>query len=261
MGIVKDRGNEIIVFSSIIATSFKIKSYNKQGVKKMKINIKRIENGKLPEYKTAGSAGADCFARLEFPVIVEPGKIETVPLGFAVEIPEGYEMQVRGRSGLARKNGIQVFNSPGTIDSDYRGEVCAILFNASEKSFEINPGDRIAQAIVAPVITANWNVVEDLNKTERGEGGFGSTGVSEKETKFYEPFKKYNEVENLLGREVLIDNKMKAIVSRVSISDSFIYADFTCCEGEKEIITMCLTQAFERVRINNHRFGREIRND
>lgn len=142
----------------------------------MKINIKRIGNGILPEYKTSGSAGADCFARLDESVTVAPGCIVTVPLGFAVAIPEGYEMQIRGRSGLARKNGIEVFNSPGTIDSDYRGEVGAILHNDSKEDFIVNPFDRIAQAVVAPVITAMWEEVEELNETERGAGGFGSTG-------------------------------------------------------------------------------------
>lgn len=224
----------------------------------MKINIKQIENGKLPEYKTCGSAGADCFARLDNQVIVKPNSIETIPLGFAVEIPEGYEMQIRSRSGLARKSGIQIFNAPGTIDSDYRGEVGAIVYNASSQSFVIEPNDRIAQAVIAPVIKAEWNTVAELNETERGEGGYGSTGVSEE--KFYEPFRKYSEVEKLLGKEVLLDNKYPAIVSRVSISDSFIYVDFTATNKNIEI-RMYLTQAFERVKINGHRFGREVKED
>lgn len=222
----------------------------------MEIKIKRIENGKLPTYETEGSAGADCYARITEKVIVKAKTVETIPLGFSVEIPEGYEMQIRSRSGLARKNGIQVFNAPGTIDSDYRGEVGAIIHNASEKDFEINPGDRIAQAVIAPVIQAKWEEVEELSETKRGEGGFGSTGIKDKVEKFYEPFRKYSEVENLLGKEVLIDNKMKAIVSRVSITDSFIYVDFTL--ENKEVIKMYLTQAFDRVKINGHKFGREI---
>lgn len=143
----------------------------------MDIKIKLIDGGKLPEYKTAGSAGADCFARLTESVIIESGKVETIPLGFAVEIPDGFEMQIRSRSGLARKNSIQIFNAPGTIDSDYRGEVGAIVFNASKEPFEVKPNDRIAQAVIAPVIQAEWNEVTDLSETKRGEGAYGSTGV------------------------------------------------------------------------------------
>ena len=131
----------------------------------------------IPEYKTEGSAGADCFARINEKVIVKPKTVETIPLGFAVELPNGFEMQIRGRSGLARKNWVQVFNSPGTIDSDYRGEVGAILYNASDVDFEVNPFDRIAQAVIAPIIQANWEVKEELNDTKRGAGGFGSTGI------------------------------------------------------------------------------------
>lgn len=143
----------------------------------MNIKIKRIENGILPEYKTTGASGADCFARIDKQIIIKPGERKLIPLGFAVEIPEGYEMQIRPRSGNAYKYGITVLNTPGTIDSDYRGEVHANLMNTdSEKSFAINPGDRIAQAVIAPVIIANWNEVRELSETERGEGGHGSTG-------------------------------------------------------------------------------------
>ena len=143
----------------------------------MEIKIKRIENGKLPEYKTEGSAGADCYARLKKEITIKAGKSETIPLGFAVEIPAGYEMQIRGRSGLARKNNIDCF--PGTIDSDYRGEVCAILLNKDQEDFIVKPSDRIAQAVIAPVIKAEWYLTKELSETERGEGGFGHTGVSE----------------------------------------------------------------------------------
>lgn len=143
----------------------------------MNIKIKRIEDGKIPEYKTSGASGADCFARLNEQIILAPKERKLIPLGFAVEIPEGYEMQIRPRSGNANKYGITVLNTPGTIDSDYRGEVHANLFNTDkEKSFAINPGDRIAQAVIAPVIIANWNEVEELSDTERGSGGHGSTG-------------------------------------------------------------------------------------
>ncbi len=229
----------------------------------MQIKIKKINGGKLPEYKTIGSAGADCFARLQGMLIIGPGQVVTIPLGFAVEIPDGFELQVRGRSGLARKNSVQVFNSPGTIDSDYRGEVGAILYNASAVDFIVEPNDRIAQAIIAPVIRAEWKETNELSETERGVSGFGSTGVSEKIVKkFYEPFKTYTEVENMLGREVVIDDKDAAIVNKVSISDTFIYVDFLLENSpDKTVITMYLTKAFERVKIDGHRFGREIKGD
>lgn len=140
------------------------------------VKIKRIENGWLPTYETEGAAGADCHARIDEKIVLKAGEQVTVPLGFAVEIPEGYEMQIRARSGNARKHGIGVVNGVGTIDSDYRGEVCTILINHSENDFEINPGDRIAQAVIAPVIQAKWAEVDELSETARGEGGFGSTG-------------------------------------------------------------------------------------
>lgn len=142
----------------------------------MKVNIQTITGGKIPTYETAGAAGADCYARLDEKIVLGGGKQVTVPLGFAVEIPEGYEMQIRARSGNARKHGIGVVNGVGTVDSDYRGEVCTILINHSEKDFEINPGDRIAQAVIAPVVKAEWVEVKELSQTVRGEGGFGSTG-------------------------------------------------------------------------------------
>lgn len=144
----------------------------------MKIKIQRIGNGKLPEYKTDGSAGADCYARIDEQVTVPAHGIATIPLGFAVEIPYGFEMQIRSRSGLARKDGIQVFNAPGTIDSDYRGEVGAILFNSTDSDYAVFPNDRIAQAVIAPVYVAEWEEVSELSETERGAGGFGSTGVN-----------------------------------------------------------------------------------
>lgn len=143
----------------------------------MKIKIKKIENGMLPAYETIGSVGADCYARIENAVTIPTGKIVTIPLGFCVEIPSGYEMQIRSRSGLARKNGIQVFNAPGTIDSDYRGEVGAILYNATDTDFVVKPNDRIAQAIIAPIIIAEWEEAAELSETERGAGGYGHTGV------------------------------------------------------------------------------------
>ena len=225
----------------------------------MEIKIKRVGVGKLPEYKTIGSAGADCFARIDEQQTIKPNTVVTIPLGFAVEIPEGYELQVRGRSGLARKNSVQVFNSPGTIDSDYRGEVGAILFNASEKDFVVNPNDRIAQAVIAPVIRAEWNEIDELSETKRGAGGFGSTGISDKE-KFHEIFHKISEVENYFGRTVEIDEGKEATVETASLSKSVVgecvEITFKYKNGAKE--TMNSLQAFYRVKIDGHRFGREI---
>lgn len=226
----------------------------------MEIKIKIIENGKLPEYKTLGSAGADCYARLKKDVIIKAGKSATIPLGFAVEIPDGYEMQIRGRSGLASKSDIEGFT--GTIDSDYRGEVSAILFNHSEKDFIVKNGDRIAQAVIAPVIKAGWYLTNKLSETERGSNGFGSTGVSEKKKeKFYEPFTKISEVEKLIGKEVIIDEKIQGRVNAVYYSGGFISVNFIlirdnlCCGDSYR---MNLVSAFERVKIDGHRFGKEI---
>lgn len=225
----------------------------------MKINIKKIENGKIPEYKTSGSAGADCYARISEKVIVKPKTIETIPLGFAVEIPEGFEMQIRGRSGNARKDWVQVFNSPGTIDSDYRGEVGAILYNASDKDFEVNPGDRIAQAVIAPIFQAEWNEVENLSETERGERGFGSTG---KNDKFYEPFKTLEEVESHLGKEVVIDHNIKARLVAVKMANSVIgkRLEIEFCSDYNQFIKMNSYEAFQRVKFvkENHSFGKEM---
>lgn len=130
-----------------------------------------MDGGKVPEYKTDGSVGADCFARTD--AVITPKETAIVPLGFAVEIPKGYEMQIRPRSGLATKGKQAIF---GTIDSDYRGEVCAIIYNSSDEEFVVKKGDRIAQCLIAPVIMASFNAVDKLSETKRGNGGFGSTG-------------------------------------------------------------------------------------
>lgn len=133
---------------------------------------------RLPEYKTSGAAGADVCAFVDKPVVIAAGARALIPTGLFFEIPEGYEIQVRARSGLAIKNGIAVLNSPGTVDSDYRGELCVILYNSSDTSFTVNNGDRIAQIVVAPVTRANFVASDLLSETERGSGGFGSTGVA-----------------------------------------------------------------------------------
>jgi dUTP pyrophosphatase len=133
----------------------------------------------LPVYATSGAAGADLkanFADRGF-VVLEPGARALVPTGLRMAIPEGYEVQIRPRSGLALKHGITLPNSPGTIDSDYRGPLGVIVMNAGQEAFVINHGDRIAQMVAAPVVQAGFAIVEDLDDTARGAGGFGSTGV------------------------------------------------------------------------------------
>ncbi len=140
------------------------------------IKVKAEEGVSLPVYKTAGAAGADVCAFLKEPVVIGKGMTAMLPTGLFFEIPEGYEIQVRPRSGLAAKNGVTVLNTPGTIDSDYRGELKIILINLGQEDFSVNNGDRIAQIIVAPVTQGNFIPASELNETERGKGGFGSTG-------------------------------------------------------------------------------------
>lgn len=130
----------------------------------------------LPEYATEGSSGLDLRAAVETEMKIEKGKVGLVPTNLKVEIPIGYEIQIRPRSGLAAKNGIGVLNSPGTIDSDYRGEIKVILFNFSDEDFIIKRGDRIAQMVVSKVYRANLIVTDELNESNRGDGGFGHTG-------------------------------------------------------------------------------------
>lgn len=131
----------------------------------------------IPEYKTTGAAGADVCAHIESDLVIPVGKSAMIPTGLFFEIPEGYEIQVRPRSGLAAKNGVTVLNTPGTIDSDYRGELRVILINLGNEDFTIHNNDRIAQIIIAPVTQAVFVPADSLSETERGAGGFGSTGV------------------------------------------------------------------------------------
>ena len=143
----------------------------------MKLHIVNTSNNPLPAYETKDSAGMDLRAYLpEGPITLEPMQRGLVPTGLYMEIPEGYEGQVRPRSGLALKSGITVLNSPGTIDADYRGEVCVILINLSQEPFVINDGERIAQMVIAKYEQVTWSQVEVLDETERGAGGFGHTG-------------------------------------------------------------------------------------
>lgn len=146
------------------------------------INIKRISSGfddiEMPHYATAGSAGMDVRAAVNDEVILKSGKTILVPTNFSVEIPEGFEIQVRPRSGMAINHSIGILNSPGTIDSDYRGEIKIILFNFGEEDFIIKRGERIAQLIISKVYRAVLNQIDELNTTGRGSGGFGHTGKS-----------------------------------------------------------------------------------
>ena len=145
-----------------------------------KIEVKCVaaKGAVIPSYKTEGAAGADVCALVTEPVTIASGSFAMIPTGLFFEIPQGYEIQVRPRSGLAAKNGVTVLNTPGTIDSDYRGEIKVILINLGASDFTVNSGDRIAQMVIAPVTQASFTLTDSLSETERGAGGFGSTGVS-----------------------------------------------------------------------------------
>ena len=143
----------------------------------VKILVKRLnKNIKLPVYKTSGSSGMDIAANLKKRISIKPGKSALIPTGIMLAIPKNYEIQIRPRSGLAVKNSISVLNTPGTIDSDYRGELKVILINLSKKNFFVKSGDRIAQIILCPVVKGKLKEVNYLPKTVRDKGGFGSTG-------------------------------------------------------------------------------------
>ena len=143
------------------------------------LRINRLNSlAELPDYQSDHAAGMDLHAALSEPVTIESGEIRLIPCGFAMALPEGYEAQIRPRSGLACKHGISVPNAPGTIDADYRGEVKVILMNLGGETVNIDRGDRIAQLVIAPVTHVVIAEVDDVNETSRGEGGFGSTGVN-----------------------------------------------------------------------------------
>jgi dUTP pyrophosphatase len=142
----------------------------------MKINIVNHSKHTLPQYATPYSAGLDLRANLEESVTLLPLERKLIPTGLFIELPEGYEAQIRPRSGLAIKKGITVLNSPGTIDADYRGEICVILVNLSNEPFVVEDGERICQMVIAAHAQAEWVAVKVLTETERGEGGFGHTG-------------------------------------------------------------------------------------
>ena len=144
----------------------------------MSVNVKIVNKSRhqLPSYATVGSAGMDLKANISEPIALKPMERHLFPTGIYIQLPEGYEAQIRPRSGLAAKFGISVLNSPGTIDADYRGEVKVILVNLSKEPFVVNPGERIAQLVVARYEKVEWDEVEVLDETERGAGGFGHTG-------------------------------------------------------------------------------------
>ncbi len=148
--------------------------------KKINVKIKRLSDDfgdvPLPSYSTEGSAGMDVRAAVKEDVSVPPGQVVLIPTDFSVEIPAGYEIQVRPRSGMALKHSMGILNSPGTIDSDYRGEVKIIMMNFGKEEFKIKRGERIAQLVLSKVYLAEWNETDDLNDSTRGEGGFGHTG-------------------------------------------------------------------------------------
>ncbi|WAM34880.1 dUTP diphosphatase [Caldicellulosiruptor morganii] len=146
----------------------------------MILKIKRADDAwdlPLPQYASSGSAGMDLFACVDGEMVINPGEIRLIRTGIYIELPDGYEAQIRPRSGLALKYGITILNSPGTIDSDYRGEVCVILINLGNNPFVIKRGDRIAQMVICKYEKAKIEEVQELSETDRGDGGFGSTGI------------------------------------------------------------------------------------
>ena len=143
------------------------------------VQIKVVNKGNqpLPKYQTSQSAGMDLRANIDAPILIKPLDRKLIPTGLHIALPEGYEAQIRPRSGLSIKNGITIINTPGTIDPDYRGDVGVILVNISNEDFVVQPGDRIAQMVINKFEQAEFEVVEELDETERGEGGYGHTGI------------------------------------------------------------------------------------
>lgn len=144
------------------------------------IRVRKLDHGKdlpLPEHATSLSAGVDLLAAIDAPVILKVGERTLVPTGLSIELPAGFEAQVRPRSGLANKHGVTVLNAPGTIDADYRGEVCVMLINLGTEDFTITRGLRVAQMVVAAFVSVSWTETDALDTTDRGHGGFGSTGT------------------------------------------------------------------------------------
>ncbi len=144
----------------------------------IRVELKTLtSSARLPQRMTTHAAGYDLYTSAETPIALEPGKVKLVPTGISIGIPEGYEAQIRPRSGLALKHGIGILNAPGTIDSDYRGEVGIIMYNFGDKTYTVEPGSRIAQMIISRCEAVEFVVVEELSETERGTGGFGHTQI------------------------------------------------------------------------------------
>lgn len=167
-----------LLFLLLSDDNFSFLLYNPYYMNTANIKVVASKGAMIPQYKTSGAAGADICALLSEPVIIKKGERAIVPTGLFFAISEGYEVQIRPRSGLAAKNGVTVLNTPGTIDSDYRGEIKVILINLGNEDFEVKNGDRIAQMVVAPVTIGVFEKVDDLDETARGSGGFGSTGTN-----------------------------------------------------------------------------------
>jgi len=148
-------------------------------IQEVRLRVKRVGPVPvdLPEYQTPGSVGLDLRAALEAPITIAPGERQLVGTGLAMAIPPGFEGQVRPRSGLSLRHGLSIVNSPGTIDSDYRGEVCVVIINHGTSPFVVEPRSRIAQLVISPVVRARLEAVSELDETDRGAGGYGSTGV------------------------------------------------------------------------------------
>lgn len=148
-------------------------------MKSCRVKIHNASAYPLPEYQTSGAAGADLYANIDTPLVLEPREVYAIPTGISIELPDGYEAQIRARSGLALKHGITLVNGIGTVDSDYRGEIKVIVMNLKETAYTVQPGDRIAQMVIQEYVTADFCEVEDaaaLTKTERDGGGFGHSG-------------------------------------------------------------------------------------
>lgn len=149
-------------------------------MERIDVKIKRIREGSdipLPRYMTSHSAGMDLYADIEGEMILKPGERKLIPTGIAISLPDGFEAQIRPRSGLAINHGITLLNSPGTIDADYRGEISLIMINLGDNSFTIKRGDRIGQMVINKIFHASWEEAEELDNTKRGSGGFGHTGL------------------------------------------------------------------------------------
>lgn len=146
-------------------------------MKTIKVKVVNNSNNPLPSYATLMSAGMDLRANLTEPITIKPGEIKLIPSGLHIALPEGYELQVRPRSGLALKHGITLTNSPGTVDADYRGDVGAIVQNLGKEDFTINHGDRICQIVAKEYVRIDWEEVKELNKTDRADGAYGHSGV------------------------------------------------------------------------------------